>query len=919
MVPKAPAVLMHSQARLATPVVQARRAPAVAQPKPALAPPPVRFRPPPVAAPPVPSALIQAKMAIAPPPVRFRAQPTAMVQPKAKPPVRQGMVAPPPRFRNYAIAAPTTGAVAQPKALTIAPPPVRFRNQPTPAVGRPVIVPQTPPAVVASQTSLTQRFAVAQLKAVSTASIQKSAVVGPPKPHIAAPAGQLSVPMNSRPAVIQRKFIKSENEKGIFHWVPDGSGTGTAGTGRYRLILNSNRKLYLDLSKVGDVDLNSVDEGTVGDLLTSGAIVGSRGRGAEPPTVDQLDLGEAASIVFMLRGNRTARNKSGGDIGKMDFRFSPAQGELFFSGELPVIRTRYPLVNFTPVSSEVLERIRRHAWEREPPHYHERFANEPWVYIREQAEITMPPRKEKSKFVWGTGNDFRSSDRDDLTLEIRRYILETVHRLRPPSVTPAIQVTAELSAKDRDAGQDVAMGNINAAAYALAYGESNADQTDWEWLHIRGARLGGRTTSENLVCGTTACNSQMIPIENALLALSKLASRAQPLWIRWEGQTVGSSRMGKWIKIEVWAPNGLDNGTNQVLPVDAHLRWVFDPRTGAIFDRLDRDLAWGVRGVQSRVTGYRELEFGIPHPLESTFRIPPGFLSPPSTTTDIVPFGGSGTPVSHAPLIGELSVPPEFLRMLGRVTPMQRLVFLNRLNHRLNKPSIAVQFDLDDGSQTFIFGDQPSVVFGPIRNKRNRSYNVSVYDMCSSPLRFKHRRIKGPTSGSLMSSSSTDESIVPFSGLPSCSPSLFSLLSASFNNAMRMIDHPQAINDREIRIDGRWHSIVEVTGDENYCFFRALDVLGRRTSRTEVVRLLRERGYEEVATAVELPSSAVQVDHLQAIATVLGVRIRVYHAGWGQSEWHVAETYGTGGPLVHLLIRSVGNELAAHFDAIRYR
>ena len=161
------------------------------------------------------------------------------------------------------------------------------------------------------------------------------------------------------------------------------------------------------------------------------------------------------------------------------------------------------------------------------------------------------------------------------------------------------------------------MDNINASAYALAARESNAARTDWDWLHIRGARLGGTTTPNNLVCGTYVANSHMIPIEHDLLEMSKLASAKQPLIINWDVTTTHLSHMGALISIDLQAPNGLNNGVEVILPKNAHCRWVFNPTTGAILDRLDRDLQWGVNRVAKHYQQYQEPQLDIPRPFGS--------------------------------------------------------------------------------------------------------------------------------------------------------------------------------------------------------------------------------------------------------------------------------------------------------------
>lgn len=85
---------------------------------------------------------------------------------------------------------------------------------------------------------------------------------------------------------------------------------------------------------------------------------------------------------------------------------------------------------------------------------------------------------------------------------------------------PQKQIATTFSRKDRGKGQAVAMGGWSANAAIVAsnildnnrYNESLA----WEWLHIRGAGIGGPTIPGNLTPGTYSANSEMIPIENKI-------------------------------------------------------------------------------------------------------------------------------------------------------------------------------------------------------------------------------------------------------------------------------------------------------------------------------------------------------------------------------------------------------------------
>lgn len=74
--------------------------------------------------------------------------------------------------------------------------------------------------------------------------------------------------------------------------------------------------------------------------------------------------------------------------------------------------------------------------------------------------------------------------------------------------------------KDRGLGQYANMANTNAAGYAALVNVANWQAQRWEWLHIRGAGLGGATDATNLVIGVRDANTHMIPFESNIRLLS---------------------------------------------------------------------------------------------------------------------------------------------------------------------------------------------------------------------------------------------------------------------------------------------------------------------------------------------------------------------------------------------------------------
>lgn len=72
---------------------------------------------------------------------------------------------------------------------------------------------------------------------------------------------------------------------------------------------------------------------------------------------------------------------------------------------------------------------------------------------------------------------------------------------------------------DRGDGQYANMNKTNANGYAWLWQVPGWNTQRWEWLHVRGAGLGGATNGTNLVLGTRDANTQMIPFESNVRVL----------------------------------------------------------------------------------------------------------------------------------------------------------------------------------------------------------------------------------------------------------------------------------------------------------------------------------------------------------------------------------------------------------------
>lgn len=130
-----------------------------------------------------------------------------------------------------------------------------------------------------------------------------------------------------------------------------------------------------------------------------------------------------------------------------------------------------------------------------------------FVYV---SSVTARPRPDR--LVTAAGRAY-PLDFSGLSAEDQRTLEESFAALRAPTSTGWVD---DLTG-GRDGSQSEAMGKWNALAAAAFYnakeGGSLPMNHNWEWLHVRGAQIGGGTDAGNLVPGTFAANSAMIPYE----------------------------------------------------------------------------------------------------------------------------------------------------------------------------------------------------------------------------------------------------------------------------------------------------------------------------------------------------------------------------------------------------------------------
>jgi|GEM_PF-3585265 len=132
------------------------------------------------------------------------------------------------------------------------------------------------------------------------------------------------------------------------------------------------------------------------------------------------------------------------------------------------------------------------------------------------------PRKASASVTLAYYFDGKPID-SSLPPQTRQEYLGEMQKLAGPQVTQRVLNLTRFAAADRGPGQSAAMKGTNANAYAMLTDTPGHAASRWEWLHIRGASLGGATTSENLVLGTRDCNTHMMPFEANLRQLAGIA------------------------------------------------------------------------------------------------------------------------------------------------------------------------------------------------------------------------------------------------------------------------------------------------------------------------------------------------------------------------------------------------------------
>ncbi|WP_335932008.1 eCIS core domain-containing protein [Streptomyces sp. PTD5-9] len=263
----------------------------------------------------------------------------------------------------------------------------------------------------------------------------------------------------------------------------------------------------------------------------------SRDGGRLFPITDALGRGAAGVARTAYRNGATTYNMGGGsrlpDPNGVLFSMGLTREKSFEALGIPEQqRSKYSNITFIQFSNPQKYQKFAAVMENETPnHYRYDLPEGSLFYASTAQQVRGLDHRIR---IAGTGYSDQQFDAiDDNSSEAAR-LLSIFNSLPAPVWDSGWIPGTQISARDRGSGQDSAMGNVNAiGAAALAnriHGTNFTMEQRWEWLHIRGAQLGGSTAGGNLVAGIYATNSAMIPFENQVLALAQ--ESPQTFWVR---------------------------------------------------------------------------------------------------------------------------------------------------------------------------------------------------------------------------------------------------------------------------------------------------------------------------------------------------------------------------------------------------
>jgi hypothetical protein len=152
-------------------------------------------------------------------------------------------------------------------------------------------------------------------------------------------------------------------------------------------------------------------------------------------------------------------------------------------------------------------------------------------------------------------------------------------------ITPVHTLTKPAERGNESKSRDGAMGGFTARNYAIAAGapKEQVVNTQWEWLHLIAASLGGNNEIGNLVAGTYDGNTRMIPWEQAIIQLSQEINENDPkTYIHLYGKCQTHKNTWLAFTVQLFAANSDGEVVLQSPEIDVY--------KGIVMDKLEYDI-----------------------------------------------------------------------------------------------------------------------------------------------------------------------------------------------------------------------------------------------------------------------------------------------------------------------------------------
>jgi hypothetical protein len=288
----------------------------------------------------------------------------------------------------------------------------------------------------------------------------------------------------------------------------------------------------------------------------------------------------------------------GGGYGSIEFRFKKATGVLHVTSQddfaesetVKTLLNRNKQIKLNVMAPKYLELFKEVYMQYKYPHPEER-TGKGFLFVEEEIiDAFMDTVKEVTK----TGK----ADSMESDIDVEHQNDTDVLPPGPGASHKDRDKTYDTKARrgNRGQGQAAVMRGWSAGNYVKHF-NSGADMMKWEWLHIQGARLGGPNVPTNLVAGTDAANTAMIPYERLIYDLSKVATALKPVKVDWRASLKkddkgADTHIGDKISMAVSFPSGMPPAKDGLDPAELIKPFpvTFNAVEGQQVTKLERDI-----------------------------------------------------------------------------------------------------------------------------------------------------------------------------------------------------------------------------------------------------------------------------------------------------------------------------------------